>query len=99
MLAKTLVVFYVWSPDIFVLIFIITLFQALFILLCQIKHYHTIPYCGCATVTVLLWLCYCGLANVAVLLWLCCATGRATGIYLWYSNNFFDNTEIHNELL
>ena len=44
MLAKTLVVFYVWSPDIFVLIFIITLFQALFILLCQIKHYHTIPY-------------------------------------------------------
>ena len=44
MLAKTLVVFYVWSPDIFVLIVIITLFQALFILLCQIKHYHTIPY-------------------------------------------------------
>ena len=43
MLAKTLVVFYVWSPDIFVLIVIITLFQALFILLCQIKHYHTIP--------------------------------------------------------
>ena len=42
MLAKTLVVFYVWSPDIFVLIVIITLFQALFILLCQIKHYHTI---------------------------------------------------------
>ena len=42
MLAKTLVVFYVWSPDIFVLIFIITPFQALFILLCQIKHYHTI---------------------------------------------------------
>ena len=44
MLAKTLVVFYVWSPDIFVLIVIITLFLALFILLCQIKHYHTIPY-------------------------------------------------------
>ena len=44
MLAKTLVVFYVWSPDIFVLIFIITPFQALFILLCQIKHYHPIPY-------------------------------------------------------
>ena len=44
MLAKTLVVFYVWSPDIFVFIFIITHFQVLFILLCQIKHYHTIPY-------------------------------------------------------
>ena len=44
MLAKTLVVFYVWSPDIFVLFIIITLFQALFILLCQIKHYHTISY-------------------------------------------------------
>ena len=42
MLAKTLVVFYVWSPDIFVLIFMITHFQALFILLCQIKHDHTI---------------------------------------------------------
>ena len=44
MLAKTLVVFHVWSPDIFVIIFIIIHFQALFILLSQIKHYHTIPY-------------------------------------------------------
>ena len=43
MLAKTRVVFYVWSPDIFVLSFYLNLFQALRILLCQIKHYHTIP--------------------------------------------------------
>ena len=44
MLAKPLVVFYVWSPDIFVLFFYQIYFQALHILLSQIKHYHTIPY-------------------------------------------------------
>ena len=45
MLAKTLAVFYVWSPDIFVLYFLSKIhFQALFILLCRIKHCHTIPY-------------------------------------------------------
>ena len=46
MLAKTLVVLYVWSPDIFVLFFYQNIFQVLRILLCQIKHYHTIPYCN-----------------------------------------------------
>ena len=58
MLAKTLVVFYVWSPDIFVLIFIITLFQALFILLCQIKHYHIIHSISSTFATNYRHLCY-----------------------------------------
>ena len=43
MLTKTLVVFYMWSPDIFILSFYQNLFSGIaYILLCQIKHYHTI---------------------------------------------------------
>ena len=36
-------VFYVWSPDMFILCVYQNFIHALLIRLCQIKHYHTIP--------------------------------------------------------
>ena len=45
MLAKTLVVFYVWSPDIFVLFFLSKPnFWHCISVLCQMKHYHILTH-------------------------------------------------------